>query len=226
MMFIFQCLFWIFVIGGVSYVASRIWLKKNNDNDPHKKMQKIIELETDKLAASQDALLASERYVRQIQRETDVCCADVELLKAKIKTHLEDEQVDKAKSVTAILMKKETNLAEKMGQLDTSKERHQKNIEIVNTFQQRIKNLRREAKDLKISESLATAEQHAAALAVDLDTDIDNTGYDAAKGSIQDKIETAKARAEVDSNLLKTDEDQWLDGNQSVEDRLKQIQSE
>lgn len=229
--FIFQSIFFLAVIGGLGYLALRCfkWFKKEESiaNDPHNKMQKIIERETDKLAASQEALLASERYVRQIQRETDMCRADVMELKAKVKGYLGDGQTERAKSITAILIKKETDQAVKENQLDASKERHQKNIDIVATFQKRIKDLRREAKDLKISESLATAEQHAAALAVDLDTDVDNTGYDAAKGRIQETIDQAQAKAQVDSDMLKSDEDKWLDNtDQSVEERLKQIQSE
>jgi phage shock protein A len=206
-----------------------IWRSfKHNRNNPHKRLQKIIEDETEKLHRATEILAASEKFVRQRQREVGVRQTDVDHLLSVIKKLVKDGKEDQARVYINTLTHKEQDLAASKNKCQEAIDQHGKSVEILNSYSAMLKKLKQEASELEFRVNLSQAEKEAAALGADLESQLDISGYKHAKEEIESVIRTQKAEAEIDNHLRDSAEKQFLEASstEDIEKRLEQYKAE
>lgn len=219
-------LFWLIVLllVVVPLLLLAQWFK-NQSPDLHTKLNAVIDTECDKLALAQEALQASEHYIREVKSGKEQTEADIRELKAKIKQALDGQDEAKAISLTEQLVLREHDLEECNDKVKKAIADHQENTRIIADFQRRIRNLRQDAKELRVQQGLADAAKNAAALRANTETSLDIKGIGDIKSEIEANIAAARATAAVDVGLSDAQK-AFLPPAQTAEERLAKLKEE
>ena len=202
-------MFRLFLVGLLVGTCVAIWQiltamkkAKKSDNDPHKRLQAIIEVETQKLHAAAGRLRASENYVRQLAREVRICSDDIESLNVTVRKLVSNNNEGQARVYQTSIQRKQKTLEALDDKHKKALEQHEKSVETVESYRTMIRDLKQQANDLQVRVDLAEVERQAAALGADIDVGLNADSYQQVTEEIEQIIRQSNAEATLDRHLI------------------------